>query len=161
MEKEREEKVYQYLHKLRMSIRSVSDSTAEIIQSWFGGEMATKVGLSNGDMDQVKEVILQNGGGWHGLGWLGKGKWLAQRSQIAPDGRCLSCGEQLVCVDIDRSETERFAESVASLAMEREVHSNFKEFQVRKLSLVISLYVIYHNYSNKMQHICCISQVFF
>ncbi|KAL3367088.1 hypothetical protein AABB24_011677 [Solanum stoloniferum] len=129
VEKEREEKVYQYLHKLRMSIRSVSDTTAEIIQSWFGGEMATKVGLSNWDMGQVKETILQNGGGWHGLGWLGKGKWLAQRSQIAPDGRCLTCGEQLVCVDIDRAETERFAESVASLAMEREVHSNFKEFQ--------------------------------
>ncbi|XP_055829631.1 proteinaceous RNase P 2 [Solanum dulcamara] len=129
VEKEREDKVYQYLHKLRMSIRSVSDSTAEIIQSWFGGEVATKVGLSNWDIDQVKEAILQNGGGWHGLGWLGKGKWLAQRSQIAPDGRCLTCGEQLACVDIDRAETERFAESVASLAMEREVHSNFKEFQ--------------------------------
>ncbi|KAL3335937.1 hypothetical protein AABB24_031920 [Solanum stoloniferum] len=129
VENEREEKVYQYLHKLRMSIRSVSDSTAEIIQSWFGGEMTSKVGLSYWDMDQVKEAILQNGGGWHGLGWLGKGKWLAQRSQIAPDGRCLTCGEQLVCVDIDRAETERFAESVASLAMEREVHSNFKEFQ--------------------------------
>ncbi|XP_060173730.1 proteinaceous RNase P 2-like isoform X2 [Lycium barbarum] len=129
VEKEREEKVYQYLHKLRMSIRSVSESAAEIIQSWFGGEVATKVGLSNWDMVQVKEAILQNGGGWHGLGWLGKGKWLVQRSQIAPDGRCLTCGQQLVCVDIDRAETERFAESVASLAMEREVHSNFKEFQ--------------------------------
>ncbi|KAF3644207.1 proteinaceous RNase P 2 [Capsicum chacoense] len=129
VEKDKEEKVYQYLHKLRTSIRSISESAAEIIQSWFGGEMATKVGLPNWDMDQVKEAILQNGGGWHGLGWLGKGKWLAQRSQIAPDGRCLTCGEQLVCVDIDRAETERFAESVASLAMEREVHSNFKEFQ--------------------------------
>ncbi|MCD7452732.1 hypothetical protein HAX54_017951 [Datura stramonium] len=129
VEKEREDKVYQYLHKLRMSIRSVSESAAKIIQSWFGGEMATKVGLSDWDMDLVKEAILQNGGGWHGLGWLGKGKWLAQRSHIAPDGRCLTCGEQLVCVDIDRAETERFAESVASLAMEREVHSNFKEFQ--------------------------------
>ncbi|CAN4098980.1 unnamed protein product [Withania somnifera] len=130
VEKEREEKVYQYLHKLRTSIRSVSEPAAEIIQSWFGGEMATKVGLSNWDMDLVKETILRNGGGWHGLGWLGKGKWLLQMSQIAPDGGCLTCGEQLDCVDIDRVETETFAGSVGSLAMEREVHSNFKEFQV-------------------------------
>ncbi|XP_016443537.1 proteinaceous RNase P 2-like [Nicotiana tabacum] len=129
VEKEREEKVYQYLHKLRMSVRSVSESAAEIIHSWFGGEVAAKVGLSDWDMGQVKEAILQNGGGWHGRGWLGKGKWTVQRSRIAPDGRCLTCREQLVCVDIDKAETERFAEAVASLAMEREVHSNFKEFQ--------------------------------
>ncbi|KAK4375909.1 hypothetical protein RND71_006586 [Anisodus tanguticus] len=129
VEKEREEKVYQYLHKLRMSVRSVSESAAEIIQIWFGGEVASKVGLSNRDIGQVKEAILQNGGGWHGLGWIGKGTWLVKRSQISPDGKCLTCGEQLVCVDIDRAETERFAVSVASLAMEREVHSNFKEFQ--------------------------------
>ncbi|XP_009631048.1 proteinaceous RNase P 2 [Nicotiana tomentosiformis] len=127
--KEREEKVYQYLHKLRMSVRSVSASAAEIIQSWFEGEVAAKLGLSDWDKGQVKEAILQNGGGWHGRGWLGKGKWIVQRSQIAPDGRCLTCQERLVCVDIDKAETERFAEAVASLAMEREVHSNFKEFQ--------------------------------
>ncbi|KAH8497991.1 hypothetical protein H0E87_017054 [Populus deltoides] len=35
----------------------------------------------------------------------------------------------LVSVDIDDDETERFAESVAGLAMEREVKANFSEFQ--------------------------------
>lgn len=149
--KEREEKVYQYLHKLRMSVRSVSASAAEIIQSWFGGEMAAKLGLSDWDMGQVKEAILQNGGGWHGRGWLGKGKWIVQRSQIAPDGRCLTCQERLVCVDIDKAETERFAEAVASLAMEREVHSNFKEFQVRKLC---------HSNVTYMLHLSFIFRVF-
>ncbi|GFQ03267.1 hypothetical protein PHJA_002470500 [Phtheirospermum japonicum] len=36
---------------------------------------------------------------------------------------------KLVCVDIDRADTEKFAQSVASLAMERELQTNFKEFQ--------------------------------
>lgn len=36
----------------------------------------------------------------------------------------------LVCVDIDRDETEKFAQAVAGLATEREVQSNFKDFQV-------------------------------
>jgi proteinaceous RNase P len=45
-------------------------------------------------------------------------------------GKCCCCGEQLVSVDIDDDETERFAESVAGLAMEREVKANFSEFQV-------------------------------
>ncbi|KAJ6708118.1 hypothetical protein OIU85_028398 [Salix viminalis] len=35
----------------------------------------------------------------------------------------------LVSVDIDDDETERFAESIAGLAMEREVKANFSEFQ--------------------------------
>ncbi|GFZ20329.1 proteinaceous RNase P 2 [Actinidia rufa] len=38
-------------------------------------------------------------------------------------------GGRLVCVDIDRAETENFAQSVASLALEREVQANFRDFQ--------------------------------
>ncbi|KAL3518515.1 hypothetical protein ACH5RR_021104 [Cinchona calisaya] len=123
------DKVYEYLHKLRAAVREVNGSTADVLESWFGGEVASRVGLENQDIDQVKEVKLRNGGGWHGLGWLRNGKWVVQRSNIDSDGRCCACREQLTCVDIDRVETERFAQSVASLAMEREVQSNFKEFQ--------------------------------
>nr|GMD61560.1 proteinaceous RNase P 2 [Ipomoea batatas] len=97
--------------------------TAEIIERWFGGEEACEVGLLDWDARQVKEMILRNGGGWHGLGWLGKGNWVVQRSNIASDGLCHTCSEQLVCVDIDKAETEMFAQSVASLAMERESQS--------------------------------------
>uniref|UniRef100_A0A5B6YTD9 ribonuclease P n=2 Tax=Davidia involucrata TaxID=16924 RepID=A0A5B6YTD9_DAVIN len=128
-EKGREEKVYGYLHKLRVSVRCVNESTAEIIEGCFGGAVASEVGVLNWDEGRVKEAILRNGGGWHGLGWLGKGKWVVGRSNVDSDGHCCSCGEQLVCVDIDRAETEKFAQSVATLAMEREVQSNFKDFQ--------------------------------
>lgn len=129
IEKAKGDKVYEYFQKLREAIRRVSDSTMDVIRSWFNGEFASEVGLESWDMDQVKEAISRNGGGWHGLGWLGKGRWVVQKSTIASDGRCHGCGEQLVCVDADESETERFLQSVASLAMEREAHSNFKEFQ--------------------------------
>ncbi|CAH9094094.1 unnamed protein product [Cuscuta epithymum] len=103
--------------------------TSEIIEGWFRGEVASMSGLLKWDANQVKEMLVRNGGGWHGLGWLGKGKWAVQRTSIASDGQCLTCSEQLVCVDIAREETETFAYSVSSLAMERESQSNFKEFQ--------------------------------
>ncbi|KAK6119850.1 hypothetical protein DH2020_046397 [Rehmannia glutinosa] len=125
----KENKVYEYLHKLRGILRGVDESTVEIVESWFRGKKAADVGLVSFDPDRIKEAIIRNGGGWHGLGWLGEGQWVLCRSNIASDGRCCACGEQLVCVDIDRAETEKFAQSVASLAMERELQSNFKEFQ--------------------------------
>ncbi|KAK6119898.1 hypothetical protein DH2020_046372 [Rehmannia glutinosa] len=125
----KENKVYEYLHKLRGILRGVDESTVEIVESWFRGKKAADVGLVSFDPDRIKEAIIRNGGGWHGLGWLGEGQWVLCRSNIASDGSCCACGEQLVCVDIDRAETEKFAQSVASLAMERELQSNFKEFQ--------------------------------
>ncbi|XP_043704357.1 proteinaceous RNase P 2-like [Telopea speciosissima] len=125
----REDKVYSYLQKLRSSVRFVSTSIAEVIERWFCSSLASEVGMLNWDEDNVKDVILKNGGGWHGQGWLGKGKWFFCKSNINSDGSCCSCGEKLVCVDIDEVETEKFAESVASLAMEREVKSNFRNFQ--------------------------------
>ncbi|KAG6431453.1 hypothetical protein SASPL_109532 [Salvia splendens] len=44
-------------------------------------------------------------------------------------GTCPACSEQLVCVDTNRAETDKFAQSIASLAMEREHLPNFKEFK--------------------------------
>ncbi|KAK9279075.1 hypothetical protein L1049_012750 [Liquidambar formosana] len=124
----REDRVYSYLHKLRSSVRCVSESTAEIIEGWFCSGAASKAGESNFDLGRIEEAILKNGGGWHGQGWIGKGKWRVCRSKVDSNGCCCSCAERLVCVDIDRLETEKFAQSVASLAMEREVKVNFREF---------------------------------
>ncbi|KAK1552175.1 hypothetical protein Q3G72_011838 [Acer saccharum] len=76
----RGERVYEYLQKLRNSVRCVSEEMVKVIEDWFCGEKATRV----------------------------KG---------------------LVSVDIDDAETEKFAESIAGLAMEREVKANFSEFQ--------------------------------
>lgn len=125
----RGDRVYEYLHKMREKVRCVSPSTAEIMENWFGGDIAAGLGDVNWDDGRVREAVLANGGGWHGLGWLGKGKWIVRRGQVDETGVCLCCGEQLACVDIDRAETEKFAHSVAALAMEREVESNFKDFQ--------------------------------
>lgn len=127
----REKKVYEYLHKLRRTIRAVEESTMAIVESWFRGKKAVEVGLVSFDQNEIKEAIIRNGGGWHGLGWLGQGEWDVKRSSIASNGLCCACSEQLVCVDIDRAETDKFAQSIASLAMERGLQSNFKEFQVR------------------------------
>lgn len=69
------------------------------------------------------------GGGWHGEGWLGKGKWNLSRTSIGGDGLCKCCGEKLALIDLDPEETERFAQSVASIALKREKNSSFQKFQ--------------------------------
>ncbi|WKA06994.1 hypothetical protein VitviT2T_024865 [Vitis vinifera] len=125
----RGDKVYAYLHKLRTAVRSVSESTAEIIEGWFCGEATSEVGGADCCLGAIEEVALKNGGGWHGQGWIGKGKWVVCRAKVDSSGQCGSCREQLATVDIDRAETETFSESVAAMAMEREVRSNFREFQ--------------------------------
>ncbi|RDX61884.1 Proteinaceous RNase P 3, partial [Mucuna pruriens] len=125
----RADKVYEYLHKLRSSVRCVSESTAAVIEEWFRGSKASEVGEVDFDAERVKEGVSLNGGGWHGQGWVGKGDWIVSRTSVDADGHCCCCGEQLVCVDIDDTETEKFAGSVAGLAMEREVKANFSEFQ--------------------------------
>lgn len=127
------DKVYDYLHKLRNGVRCVSESTAEIIENWFGGEVGRKVGMGLEDWDtgRIKDVILKNGGGWHGLGWIGNGEWVVRRTTVDSGGGCCGCGEQLACVDIGREDTEKFAQSVVALAVEREKRSNFTQFQVK------------------------------
>ncbi|XP_050281006.1 proteinaceous RNase P 2-like [Quercus robur] len=124
------ERVYGYLHKLRNVVRSIGDSTtAKAIEDWFCGEKAREVGEVNWEVERVEKAVEKNGGGWHGLGWIGKGDWVVKRANVDSAGRCGGCGEQLACVDIDDAETERFAQSVAALALEREVKANFSEFQ--------------------------------
>ncbi|KAF9593411.1 hypothetical protein IFM89_022690 [Coptis chinensis] len=125
----RVEKVYQYLHMLRSCVRCVKVSSAQIIEGWFGSEIAVEVGRVDWDEKEVRDAVLKNGGGWHGQGWLGKGEWSVGKSRITSEGDCRSCGERLVCVDIDRAETEKFAESIAALATERESKSDFRIFQ--------------------------------
>lgn len=124
------ERVYEYLLKLRSCSGSVSLSTAEILEDWFKSEEAAEFGSVGWDLGKVKDAILMNGGGWHGLGWLGKGRWEVRRMSVSASGDCCGCGQRLACVDVEEKEAEKFAESVASLAMERETKSNFKDFQV-------------------------------
>jgi proteinaceous RNase P len=127
VETRREERVYGYLQKLRKMVRCVREETAKVIEHWFEVFEGNGVEL---DVGLVREAVSRNGGGWHGLGWIGKEKWVVRRGSVNAGGKCCCCGEQLVSVDIDDDETERFAESVAGLAMEREVKANFSEFQV-------------------------------
>ncbi|GAB2214861.1 hypothetical protein Drorol1_Dr00019226 [Drosera rotundifolia] len=94
------------------------------------GEVAAllRVSAETGRGGKVREKRVENGGGWHGLGWRGKGPWRVERSGVDECGVCKGCGERLVCVDIECGETERFATSVAALALERESKANFKDF---------------------------------
>ncbi|EOY33488.1 Aceous RNase P 3 isoform 2 [Theobroma cacao] len=126
----RGEGVYEYLQKLRRGVRWVSEETGKVLEDWFSRE-GSEVGFEGAtyEVSFVKEAVLRNGGGWHGLGWIGKGKWVVRKGKVEPNGRCCCCGERLGCVDIDDVETEKFAQSVAGLAMEREVKANFREFQ--------------------------------
>ncbi|KAF9609734.1 hypothetical protein IFM89_018182 [Coptis chinensis] len=123
------EKVYEMLHRLRSSVRQVSESTAEIVQEWFKSRAATEVGLESWDVEKVKEGIVKGGGGWHGQGWLGKGEWKVVKSEMDENGVCGCCGETLVCVDIDPLETENFAKELSRLACQKEVQANFNSFE--------------------------------
>ncbi|KAI9187388.1 hypothetical protein LWI28_027525 [Acer negundo] len=123
------DKVYEMLHRLRTSVRQVTDSTLTIIEDWFHSEDATKVGEVKWDVNKVRDGMVRGGGGWHGQGWLGSGKWKVARTQMNDNGVCYSCAEKLVCIDIDPRETENFASSLSNLACEREVKNDFKRFQ--------------------------------
>ncbi|CAI0543338.1 unnamed protein product [Linum tenue] len=77
----------------------------------------------------IKEAVENGGGGWHGQGWLGKGKWRVSFTSIGPDASCRCCGEKLATIDLDPVETENFAESVASIAVKRDKDSSFMKFK--------------------------------
>lgn len=147
--KGRVERVYRYLHMLRSVVRCVGESTAAVIEEWFRSNEAQGVGEVGLDLERVKEGVLKNGGGWHGLGWVGKGDWVVCRTSVSGDGICCGCGEQLVCVDIDDEEMDKFAKSIAALAVEREVKANFSEFQVSdKLFTILNVYNGNCNFGN-------------
>ncbi|KAL8151150.1 hypothetical protein V2J09_020958 [Rumex salicifolius] len=124
----KEEKVYEYLQKLRAAVRGVSEAAAAAVERWFLSEKAENVGDGELNFGRLREKREENGGGWHGLGWLGNGKWEVNKVVVDENGKCSGCGESLVCVDIDSGETDKFAQSVAGLAMVREAKSNFGTF---------------------------------
>ncbi|KAJ3692236.1 hypothetical protein LUZ60_012586 [Juncus effusus] len=128
--KNRADKIYYLLHKLRTNVRQVSLETADLIQAWFESEEASRSGGERKrDEREIVKRMERNGGGWHGLGWLGKGKFRVSRTEIDARGFCLCCGERLETIDLDRNETEKFAVSVSAIASMREKHDSFKNFQ--------------------------------
>lgn len=131
---EKEEHVYSILHRLRRTVRAVSESTAEITEKWFRSEAATRVGVEDWNAEEIRAGVVAGGGGWHGKGWLGKGEWSVARTGVNENGVCQACGERLVTVDIDPIETDNFGKSLAELACQREVKTNFTKFQVKFLS---------------------------
>lgn len=136
---QRGDKVYYLLHKFRAAVRQVSHSAAQLFEDWFRSPTASKVGKRKWDAGAVAKTIENNGGGWHGFGWLGRGKWTVTRSNINKNGVCLACGEKLTIIDLDPNETEDFATFVAKLAIKRERNSNFEKFQVIYLELFVIL----------------------
>ncbi|XP_057495343.1 proteinaceous RNase P 1, chloroplastic/mitochondrial-like isoform X1 [Actinidia eriantha] len=129
VEVKRADRVYEMMHRLRGMVRQVAEETATIVEDWFKSKRAAEVGEVNWDVGKVREGVVKGGGGWHGQGWLGNGKWRVVRTQMDEKGVCQSCGEKLVCIDIDPKETQNFATSLASLACQREVKVDFMQFQ--------------------------------
>lgn len=129
-----EDKVYSLLQRLRTTVRDLSPATIETIERWFNSEAAASAGKGEWNNPPSKEECRKaaeaGGGGWHGLGWLGKGEWKTKRTNISKTGLCLTCGEKLCTIDLDPEETEKFAKSVAELAFQREHNSyEFQAFQ--------------------------------
>ncbi|XP_042487559.1 proteinaceous RNase P 1, chloroplastic/mitochondrial-like isoform X2 [Macadamia integrifolia] len=125
----RVDKVYYLLHKLRTSVRQVSPSTSELIEKWFKSKTASRIGKRKWDQRLIADAMENGGGGWHGQGWLGKGKWTVLHTSVGDDGVCQGCSEKLTTIDLDPTETENFAKSVASIAANRERNSSFQKFQ--------------------------------
>lgn len=127
-----EDKVYSILHRIRTTVRGLSASTAGVIKHWFESNKGANVGSSSlPSHETVKAAYESRGGGWHGLGWLGRGSWDVKSSLLDASGVCQECGEQLVTIDIDPKETDLFAKSLSELACQRESKNNeFKKFQV-------------------------------
>ena len=127
-----EDRVYSILHRLRTTVRDLQPATVGIIEKWFNSKPSAFAGKENQPSEEdIKEAAIAGGGGWHGLGWLGIGKWKAKRTNISKKGVCLSCGEKLCTIDLDPNETEKFAKCVADLAFQKEKNTNgFKAFQV-------------------------------
>ncbi|KAM7252002.1 hypothetical protein ACFE04_023885 [Oxalis oulophora] len=137
-EKSKPDKVYEMLHRLRASVRQVSEGSFSIIEDWFNSETAKDVGQETWDVNKVKDGVLKGGGGWHGQGWLGDGKWHVARTRVDENGVCQSCGEKLVCVDIDPKETENFATKLANLAYKKETKGDFVRFQVLFVPILVA-----------------------
>ncbi|XP_022747854.1 proteinaceous RNase P 1, chloroplastic/mitochondrial [Durio zibethinus] len=129
VDRKKVDKVYEMLQRLRATVRQVSESTLQIIEDWFKSEDAAKVGAESWDVKKIKEAVVGGGGGWHGQGWLGNGRWRVVRTKMTKNGLCQSCGEKLVCIDIDPKETENFAIKLTELACHKEVKADFVQFQ--------------------------------
>lgn len=125
------DRVYKYMHLLRSRISTIEIATSDVIESWFTSEKAREVGTVDWEEEEVREIILKNGGGYFGGGWLGTGQWEVKRGRIGINGVCEGCGEKLRGVDLGEMERQEFMEKVADFAIERETNANFINFQVR------------------------------
>ena len=79
----------------------------------------------------IEAVTERNGGGWHGLGWVGQGRWRVQDVEVSREGVCGGCGERLACIDLDERETESFIAAVEKLVADRGKAQELAAFKVR------------------------------
>uniref|UniRef100_A0A7N2KM33 PROP1-like PPR domain-containing protein n=1 Tax=Quercus lobata TaxID=97700 RepID=A0A7N2KM33_QUELO len=94
------------------------------------------VSLEEPELAALLKVSSETGNGERVYGYLHKlrnvggfGRVIG-RANVDSAEQCGGCREQSACVDIDDAETERFAQSVAALALESEVKANFKQLVV-------------------------------
>ena len=124
------DRVYALLQRLRTSVRALDSTTVTLIQDWFCSAHAARSSADPCPAEKVAEAVVANGGGWHGVGWLGRGAWTVKNTHVSSEGVCACCGEQLATIDLDTRDTARFAEAVAALARGRQGKSNeFEAFE--------------------------------
>lgn len=127
------EKVYSLFDRVRKGFRGLNSTTVDTIEEWFKSEGAVRATREGGERvseTEMVEALKSKGGGWHGLGWIGRGAWKTERVHLSEKGVCKSCGQRLETIDLDPAETDIFANSLAKLAHERESrNSEFKRFE--------------------------------
>ncbi|KAF5934700.1 hypothetical protein HYC85_025829 [Camellia sinensis] len=71
------------LHRLRVTVRQVTEETAGVVERWFESERAAEVGEVNWDVGKVREEVVKGGGGGMdkggsemGIGELRGCKWM-------------------------------------------------------------------------------------
>ncbi|KAI7991673.1 hypothetical protein LOK49_LG12G00245 [Camellia lanceoleosa] len=82
-ETKRPDRVYEMLHRLRATVRQVTEETAGVVEDWFESERAAEVGEVNWDVGKVREEVVKGGGGGMdkggsemGIGELRGHKWM-------------------------------------------------------------------------------------
>ncbi|KAE8712566.1 Aceous RNase P 1, putative isoform 2 [Hibiscus syriacus] len=88
-------------HMLGHGVQPEEPELEALLRVSVGSGKASRVGKQKIDQILMKEAIENGGGGWHGQGWL----------------------------DLDPVEMEKFAESVASVAVKREKNFSFQKFR--------------------------------
>ncbi|XP_024519185.1 uncharacterized protein LOC112342118 isoform X3 [Selaginella moellendorffii] len=110
--------VYAELIRLRAAGKPLSQLSYDGIDRWFKSDTAAFAGQRSAEPGraQVASALESNGSVFHGLGWLGRGRWNVHTTTIDDAGVCRRCHEQLSTYKTDAQEADKFARHMVNLA---------------------------------------------